>query len=136
MTIYKLGIAYQSSKQWTWRGGLNYGKTPIPDDQLLFNLLAPGTTEKHLTLGFTYSPDPKTEWTVTYLHAFNNRQTCVAGTVTAAEAAAGTGNRGCETLFSSPGISDPAFPILDRPAGALTAELEQNSLGIAYGRKF
>ncbi len=132
MTVYKLGIAYQSSKQWTWRGGFNYGESPIPNDQLLFNLLAPGTVEAHLTLGFTYSPDSKTEWTVSYMHAFNNKQTCAAGTIDISTNPA-TGDRGCETLFSSPGISTAGF---ERPAGVLTAEMAQNSLGIAYGRKF
>ena len=132
MTVYKLGVAYQSSERWTWRGGFNLGDSPIPEDQLLFGLLAPATVEKHLTLGFSYTPDAKTEWTVSYMHAFKNKQTCAAGTTTAAEAAAGTGNRGCETLFSSPGISN----VVPRDAGILTAEMEQNSIGIAYGRKF
>jgi long-chain fatty acid transport protein len=55
MTIYKLGVAYKYNDNWTFRAGYNYGKSPIPDSELLFNLLAPGTTEKHLTVGTTYN---------------------------------------------------------------------------------
>jgi long-chain fatty acid transport protein len=134
-TVYKLGIAYRSSDQWTWRAGYNYGKSPIPDDQLLFGSLAPGVVEKHLTLGLTYATSKNSEWTLAYMHAFMNKQTCAAGTVSPTEAAAGTGDRGCETLFSSPGIDD-SVPVLARPAGKVTAQMEQNSLGIAYGKKF
>lgn len=61
-TVYKLGVAYSNAfptifgeNKLTLRTGFNYGKTPIQQDQLLFNLLAPATTEKHVTMGFTYS---------------------------------------------------------------------------------
>lgn len=61
-TVYKLGIAYKNAfPSWfgedklTLRAGYNYGKTPIQEDQLLFNLLAPATSEKHYTIGATYN---------------------------------------------------------------------------------
>ena len=61
-TVYKLGVAYTNfwpslfgANKLTVRAGYNYGKTPIQQDQLLFNLLAPATSEKHYTVGFTYS---------------------------------------------------------------------------------
>lgn len=53
-TVYKLGVEWKQSDKLTLRAGYNYGKVPIPQDQLLFNLLAPATTEKHATVGFTY----------------------------------------------------------------------------------
>ncbi|HIB84418.1 MAG TPA: hypothetical protein EYO59_07420 [Chromatiaceae bacterium] len=74
-TIYKLGVAYEHNKKWSFRGGLNYGKSPIPDDQILFNMLAPATVEKHLTFGFSYRPNKQNEFSFNYMRAFNNEQT-------------------------------------------------------------
>lgn len=76
-TVYKLGFAYQYNPQWILRAGYNYGKSPIPNDQLTFNTLAPATVEKHYTVGFTYSPDKSTEMTLAYLHARNNKQSAI-----------------------------------------------------------
>ncbi|MDP2026002.1 OmpP1/FadL family transporter [Sulfuriferula sp.] len=73
-TVYKLGVAYQYNSHWVLRAGYNYGKSPIPDDQLTFNTLAPATVEKHYTVGFTYSPDKNTEMTLAYLRAASNTQ--------------------------------------------------------------
>lgn len=74
VTVYKLGVNYEYNSQWTFRGGLNYAKSPIDPDQNLFNILAPGVVEKHLTLGFTYSPTSYNEISVTYMHAFEKKQ--------------------------------------------------------------
>lgn len=74
VTIYKLGVNYEYNNQWTFRGGLNYGKNPIDSDQNLFNILAPGVVEKHVTVGFTYSPTAYNEISMTYMHAFNKKQ--------------------------------------------------------------
>lgn len=54
-TVYKLGIDYMINNSWIVRGGLAYAKQPIPEDQLLFNLLAPATPERHFTGGATYN---------------------------------------------------------------------------------
>jgi len=53
MTIYKIGYQWQTSGGWTWRVGFSYGEQPIPESQVLFNILAPGVMEKHFTFGFT-----------------------------------------------------------------------------------
>lgn len=71
-TVYKLGVDYRYSDQWSLRAGLNYGKSPIPDDQVLFNMLAPATVEKHITLGASYRPSRNIEWSMNYMHAFEN----------------------------------------------------------------
>jgi long-chain fatty acid transport protein len=70
-TVYKLGIEHKYSKEWTLRGGVNYGKAPIPNDQVLFNMLAPATVEKHLTFGATYNRKDD-DITVTFMHAYKN----------------------------------------------------------------
>jgi long-chain fatty acid transport protein len=72
--VYKIGVSYAYSGQWTFRGGYNYGESPYDDDQTLFNVLAPGIVEHHATAGFTYSPTTSSEITVTYMHAFRNSQ--------------------------------------------------------------
>jgi len=53
MTIYKIGVQWKSSKQWTWRAGYSTGNQPIPESEVLFNILAPGVIEQHVTAGFT-----------------------------------------------------------------------------------
>ena len=71
-TVYKLGVNYDYSDQWSVRAGTNYGKSPIPKDQVLFNMLAPATVEWHITLGASYRPNQNIEWSANYMHAFEN----------------------------------------------------------------
>lgn len=71
MTIYKLGINHEYDAQWTFRAGLNYADGPIDSSQVLFNVIAPGVVERHLTLGLTYSPTSSTEVNLAYMHAFS-----------------------------------------------------------------
>ncbi len=77
-TAYKLGASYQLNKRWIVRSGINYGESPVPDDQLLFNLLAPAITERHAALGFSYLPSKSTEVNFSYVHAFKHSQICAA----------------------------------------------------------
>lgn len=74
ITVYKLGVDYAYNSQWTFRGGINYGESPIDPHQNLFNILAPGIVEKHVTVGFTYAPTAYNEISVTYMHAFREDQ--------------------------------------------------------------
>ncbi|MDH5710883.1 MAG: outer membrane protein transport protein [Gammaproteobacteria bacterium] len=71
-TIYKLGYEWQYTEKLALRAGLNYGKAPIPKDQVLFNMLAPATIEKHITLGFEYKFNEDYWLSVNYMHAFLN----------------------------------------------------------------
>lgn len=79
-TVYKLGMAYKLNDDWTLRAGWNYGKSPIPEDRaILLNLVAPATTEHHLTLGGTrhLGPGPMgtdAELSFVYVHAFKFEQ--------------------------------------------------------------
>ncbi|MGD8627948.1 MAG: outer membrane protein transport protein [bacterium] len=70
MTVYKLGVAFDPNEAWTLRGGYNYGEQPIPTSETLFNILAPGVVESHLTLGATWRLKPGMELTASYMHAF------------------------------------------------------------------
>ena len=71
-TIYKLGVDWQYTEKLALRAGWNYGKAPIPDDQVLFNMLAPATVEHHLTLGAEYKFNDDYWLSVNYMHAFLN----------------------------------------------------------------
>lgn len=70
--VYKIGINYDYNKQFSFRAGYNYGKTPIQDEEVLFNFLAPAVNEQHVTLGASYRPSRNSEWSFNYMHAFSN----------------------------------------------------------------
>jgi long-chain fatty acid transport protein len=53
ITVLKLGLQWQSSKDWTWRAGYSIGDQPIPGSEVLFNTLAPGVVKEHATVGVT-----------------------------------------------------------------------------------
>jgi long-chain fatty acid transport protein len=76
-TVYKLGINYGLNERWQLRAGYNYGKSPIPNDQLTFNTLAPATTEKHYSVGFTYKANDNLEVTGTYVYAAPHSQQAI-----------------------------------------------------------
>ena len=73
-TVYKLGIQYGVNNRLMIRAGYNYGKSPIPDSQVTFNLLAPATVEKHYSFGFTYRANENLEVTGTYMYAASHGQ--------------------------------------------------------------
>jgi long-chain fatty acid transport protein len=51
MTIIKFGIMYGLPENWMLYGGYSYGKQPVPESEVMFNILAPGIIEHHITLG-------------------------------------------------------------------------------------
>jgi long-chain fatty acid transport protein len=113
-TVYKLGVEHEFDKQWTWRGGVNFGKVPFGStaNDISFNIIAPGVVETHLTLGVTYKTSSGGELTFAYMHAFSN-------TV--------TGPSAITTLINAMGIPG-SF-------GTESLKMYQNSIGIAYGWK-
>ncbi|MHB8536157.1 MAG: OmpP1/FadL family transporter [Sulfuricaulis sp.] len=108
-TVYKLGFDYKYRKDLTLRAGLNYGKAPIPKDQVLFNMLAPATTEKHVTLGATFAQKDDSDITLTFMHAFRK-------TIEGPTAFRATGTTG-------PGVN-------------AAISMSQTSVSIAYGLRF
>ena len=51
VTAYKFGLQYAASPALTLRAGYAYAKQPIPESEVLFNILAPGVIEQHITVG-------------------------------------------------------------------------------------
>jgi len=110
-TVYKLGINHELNSQWTIRGGLNYGSETIEPDQNLFNILAPGIVQRHVTLGFTYMPTQYNEISMTFMHALREEQS--------------------ETFTATPALGPFAGANYAAEIG-----MDQNAIEISYGMKF
>lgn len=68
MTIYKLGYQWSTSPEWTWRVGYSMTDQPIPDSEVMFNILAPAVVEDHFTFGFTNKTSENTEFNFAALY--------------------------------------------------------------------
>jgi len=53
ITVFKTGILWETDNDWTWRFGFSTTSQPIPESEIMFNILAPGVVEEHFTAGFT-----------------------------------------------------------------------------------
>lgn len=73
MTVYKVGAQWTSGNDWTWRAGFSHGDQPIPTTETMFNILAPGTIEDHITLGFTRALPSGNEWSMAFMYALNSK---------------------------------------------------------------
>jgi len=69
MTVLKIGVAYDYRPDLTLRAGYNYGKMPLSTTNTYFNIIAPATTEQHLTLGATWTLSNKSTLTAMYMYA-------------------------------------------------------------------
>lgn len=75
INIYRLGLQYNHNEKLTFRAGYSWNDSPIPNNEIVFNVLAPAVNTKHASVGFSYSPNKSTEWSLTYVHAFHRNQT-------------------------------------------------------------
>lgn len=74
-TVFKVGAEYKYSPKTTLRAGWNYGASPIDESrEIIFNIVAPATTQHHLTMGASYQYDKETEFSLSYVHAFEFEQ--------------------------------------------------------------
>jgi len=108
-TVYKLAASYDWSKELVLRAGFATLRQPIPANQTLFNMIAPGVVEDHLTLGATWAYDGNKELTLAYMHAF-------------------------EKKVNGAGSIPPGFPP-GFGGGNANLKMHQDSLGIAFGWK-
>ena len=72
MLTYKLGMRYKAGEDWTWRLGYSYGDQPIDNDQMTFNILAPGVMEQHITAGFTLERTKGRQFNMAFMFAPSN----------------------------------------------------------------
>ena len=103
VTAYKVGASYAVEETLTLRAGYNHSSQPIPSSETMFNILAPGVVQDHLTLGATWLLPNKSELSFAYMHAFENK------------------------VNGSNSISTP------NGGGEANLKMYQDSLGIAYG---
>lgn len=108
MTVVKLGLSYQYSKDLVLRAGWNHGGQPIPSTETQFNVIAPAVVEDHLTLGATMTLANGAELSGYYMHAFE------------------------ETLNGS----SPGTGAAMQNAGHGNLKMSQDAVGVAYGWKF
>jgi long-chain fatty acid transport protein len=73
MDIFKFGLEWERTEQWTYRFGYSYSDDqPIPDSEVMFNILAPATIEQHVTFGFTRTFESQNELDFAFMYAFEN----------------------------------------------------------------
>ena len=106
VTAYKIGASYAWSETLTLRAGYNHSSQPIRKSETLFNMLAPGVVQDHLTLGATWTLPNKSELSIAYMHAFEKKV------------------RGENSIPN------------DFGAGNANLKMYEDSLGIAYGWNF
>jgi long-chain fatty acid transport protein len=112
VTVFKAGISAEATKALTVRCGYNYGKQPIPESETLFNMLAPGVVEHHVTLGATWKLPVGGEVTAAYMHAF-------------------------EKSVDGDGSIPPGMPAEGGMGGGeANLRMSEDSFGLAYGRSF
>jgi long-chain fatty acid transport protein len=73
--VFRLGVQYRIDPTWTVRAGYNRSDNPITSRDVTINILAPGTVQDHVTLGFSYAIDKASEITAMYGHAFKKEVT-------------------------------------------------------------
>ncbi len=66
-TVYALGVAYKVNPRMNVRGGYNYAKSPIGDDEASRNLILPAIVETHYTVGMDYSLNKHWELALHYM---------------------------------------------------------------------
>ena len=69
MTAYKLGFEWQRDEDNTWRFGYSYGEQPIQSADVVFNILAPGVMEQHITLGWTRQMANGSALSISFMYA-------------------------------------------------------------------
>jgi long-chain fatty acid transport protein len=77
VTAWKLGVQWQYDPKLTVRAGIADGDQPVPSSQALFNIIAPGVTTRHYTVGMSYRFSERSEITGSFMHAPRQR---VSGT--------------------------------------------------------
>lgn len=69
INIFKFGLQWEKSSQSIFRFGYSHSDQPISSDQVLFNLLAPGVVQDHITAGYTRILSNNSEVNVEVMHA-------------------------------------------------------------------
>ncbi|MCW8956390.1 MAG: outer membrane protein transport protein [Gammaproteobacteria bacterium] len=77
--VFAVGVQKQLNEKTTIRAGLNYGESPIGEEDVDNNIGSLAITETHLSLGATRKLGKRVEGSLSYVHAFNNEITSNSG---------------------------------------------------------
>jgi long-chain fatty acid transport protein len=69
MTTFKFGVEWTADEMTTWRFGYSYGEQPIQEEDITFNILAPGVMEQHITFGLTKGKPDGGAWNFSLMYA-------------------------------------------------------------------
>jgi long-chain fatty acid transport protein len=69
MTTFKIGFEWGQNESNVWRFGYSYGEQPIQAADVLFNILAPGVMEQHITFGLTRQTSNGRAWNFSFMYA-------------------------------------------------------------------
>lgn len=72
MDVYRVAASFKANDRLTLRGGVSYATKFAPDQEALFNILAPATPQWHASVGFSYKLADGWGVTGSYTHAFEN----------------------------------------------------------------
>lgn len=77
--VFALGVQKELSDKTTIRAGLNYGESPIGEEDVDYNIGSLAVTESHLSLGATRKLGKRIDGSVSYVHGFKNELTSNSG---------------------------------------------------------
>jgi long-chain fatty acid transport protein len=69
VTVVKFGVMYKTANDWTWMAGYSYGTQPVPESEVLFNILAPAVVQNHITAGFSKKLNSSNELSLSLMFA-------------------------------------------------------------------
>ncbi len=111
INVYKLGAVWQATPELTLRGGFSINQQPIPSSETFLNILAPGTIQKHATIGASWAINPHNEISASYVHGFEQKV------------------HGANSI-------PPGFPPAGFGGGNADISLSENEFGLAWSYKF
>jgi len=69
INVFKLGASFALDPAWTVRAGYSHAGQAVPASQTFFNILAPGVVSDHFTLGGSWAPNARGEWSAFFAYA-------------------------------------------------------------------
>ncbi len=75
VSVYKLGYQFAMTRMVTGRVGFAYNTQPVRSSQVLFNILAPGVIQRHVTAGLTFRTARHQDLSVAAMYGLNQSVT-------------------------------------------------------------
>ncbi|MCW9097512.1 MAG: outer membrane protein transport protein [Ignavibacteriaceae bacterium] len=71
----KFGAMFTGVESWDFMAGYSYNQNPIPESEVMFNILAPAVVQNHVTAGFTKHIGTQNEVSLAFMYALDNSVT-------------------------------------------------------------